>query len=360
MRLNVKTAVIGSAILAPKDPLERSLEELQFDVTQAALADAGLRIDDIDGIVVASNDQMDGRAISVMAASGSVGGVGRDILSTPSAAEHAFVMGALRVASGQYRTQLVISWSPTEASSLSEVERIGADPYFHRRLPLDDLSAFALQASALGAKAPQAHALARAMAPPDQSFRRWPLTTSMTPPPETAAVALVLCSEAFAAGRAGPKAWVKGMDWATEASFLGDRDLASAPALERAAARAYEEAGLTRPRGEIDVIEASDPTPYQLMLSLEALQLSPRDAWINDMRSGAPNLGGKPLVNPSGGSRALNGVYCNGLIRIAEAALQARGAAGAHQAAGVRTAVAQAASGPAMQYQTVVVFGRDP
>ena len=333
---------------------------MQFDVAQAALADAGLGIDDIDGVVVAANDQMDGRAISIMAASGSVGGVGRDILSTPSAAEHAFIMGVLRIASGQYRTQLVVSWSPTEASSLPEVERISADPYFHRRLPLDDLSAFALQASALGAKAPHAHEIARSMAPPDASFRRWPLTTSMTPPPQTAAVALVLCSEAFAAGRAGANAWIKGMDWATEASFLGDRDLASAPALERAAARAYEEAGVTRPRGEIDVIEASDPTPYQLLLSLEAMRLSPRDAWAHDMRSGAPDLGGKPLVNPSGGSRALNGVYCNGLIRIAEAALQVRGAAGGRQAADVRIAVAQAASGPAMQYQTVVVFGRDP
>ncbi len=46
-----------------------------------------------------------------MMASGSVGGVDRDILSTPSAAEHAFVLGALRIATGQFRTQLVAAWS---------------------------------------------------------------------------------------------------------------------------------------------------------------------------------------------------------------------------------------------------------
>ena len=49
-----------------------------------------------------------------MMASGSVGGVDRDIMSTPSASEHAFILGALRVATGQFRTQLVVSWSPTE------------------------------------------------------------------------------------------------------------------------------------------------------------------------------------------------------------------------------------------------------
>src|SRR6185312_1388478 len=128
---------------------DRSLEEIIYDISQAALADAGLTIEDIDGIVVGANDQFDGRAISVMMASGSTGGVDRDIMSTPSASEHAFVLGALRVASGQFRTQLVVAWSPTEASSMAEAQRLGADPYYHRALPLDELSAHALQASAI-------------------------------------------------------------------------------------------------------------------------------------------------------------------------------------------------------------------
>ena len=161
-------------------------------------------------------------------------------------------MGALRVASGQYRTQLIVSWSPTEADSQAEVERIGADPYFHRRLPLDDLSAYALQATALAAKAPGVDEIARAIAVKQGAsveasapeFRRWPLTAAMTPPPATGAVALVLASEDFAAPRGKRIAWVRGMNWATETGFLGDRDLSTAPALETAARGAYEEAGL--------------------------------------------------------------------------------------------------------------------
>ncbi len=79
MALNRRIAVIGSAISAPVTDEAKSLEELLFDVAQAAMRDAGLDADQIDGIVVASNDQFDGRAISIMAASGSVGGVDRDI-----------------------------------------------------------------------------------------------------------------------------------------------------------------------------------------------------------------------------------------------------------------------------------------
>ena len=149
MGMRVQPGVIGCTIRPVIAARDRSLEELIYDTAQLALTDAGITIDDIDGIVVASNDQFDGRSISVMMASGSVGGVDRDIMSTPSASEHAFILGALRVATGQFRTQLVVSWSPTEVSSMSEAQRLGADPYFHRALPLDELSAHALQASAI-------------------------------------------------------------------------------------------------------------------------------------------------------------------------------------------------------------------
>jgi acetyl-CoA C-acetyltransferase len=359
MRLRKRIGVVGCAIRAPVADDAQSLEELLFDVGQEALQICGLRIDDIDGIVVAANDQMDGRAISVMAASGSVGGVGRDILSTPSAAEHAFVMGALRIASGEYRSQLVVSWSPTEAAALHEVERLGADPYFHRRLPLDDLSSYALQASALGAKDPEIHRLARVMAGETTrnggGFRRWPLTAAMTPPPVTGAVAMVLASEDFAAERGLELAWIRAMDWATEPGFLGDRDLSTAPALVEAVRRACEDAGLESLRSACSVAEIGDATPYQQLLAMEALGLCGREERAHTIIDGEVRTPGLSL-NPSGGSRAANAVYCNGLIRLAEAANQVLGKAGAHQVPGVSAALGHAASGFAMQYQTVVLF----
>jgi len=372
-----KAGVIGVAIMPHVTGDGRSLEELIYDVTQLALRDAGLAIEEIDGIVVAANDQYDGRAISVMAASGSVGGVDRDILSTPSAGEHAFVMGTLRVASGQYRTQLIVAWSPTEASSLAEAQRLGADPYYHRRLPLDEPAAHALQANALLAAVPGLAEMARAVAEknrrngahayPDLTrdvspakARRWPLRQGMMAEPVTGAVALVLASEEFARERKlADVAWISGMGWATEPSFLGDRDLAQAPAMHAAARQAYAESGITDPAATIDVAEIADATPFQELLAYEALGLAPRAAWqarVADGRFGPE--GGLP-VNLSGGAQSLNPVYCTGLIRIAETANQVRHRAGSHQRMGARIGLAHAASGFAMQYNTVVVLRRE-
>ncbi len=377
MAYNVQPAVIGCAIL-PSVPGEReSLEELIYRVSQSALKDAGLTIEDIDGIVVGANDQMDGRAISVMAASGSVGGVDRDILSTPSSAEHAFVLGALRVASGLFQTQLIVAWSPTEASPLREVERLAADPYFHRRLPLDELAAAGLQAGALEHQIPGLRQTALAIAEKNRrngahaypgsahkgelgAVTRWPLREGMVGAPTTGAVALVLAGadEVARRGIADP-IWVRGMGWATEGGFLGDRDLGTAPSLQAAADQAFREAGITNPASAFDLAEVADYTPYQELLAYEGLGFCSRGEWARQVAANVFGPSGSLPVNLSGGSLTCNPTYCTGLIRIAEIANQLRGRAGPHQRAGARRGVAHAASGFAMQYNTVIVLDRD-
>ena len=383
MGKRIQVGVVGSAVFAPRHPERTSLEEALHAVTQAALRDAGIHIDDIDGIVVAANDQLDGRAISIMMASGSVGGVGRDILSTPGAAEHAFVLGALRVRSGMYRTNLVVSWSPLEAESISETQRLGTDPYFHRALPLDDLSSHALQANALEAKVPGLREAAvavtaknrrhGAMAYPEYSpaplqpvliaggkMLRWPITEGMVAPPGFCAVATIIADEDWIAGHPGVKpAWLHGMGWATETGFLGDRDLATLPSLQAAAGQAYGEAGIDAQAPSFDLAEVADATPYQELVALEALGLCPREHWVAATARGDFSLEGKTPVNLSGGAISFNPVFCTGLMRVVEAANQVRGRAGAHQRHDVRRTLAHGASGFAMQYNTVVVFGRD-
>jgi len=374
MAYKQQPGVIGCAIRPLISGQDRSLEEIMYDTVQLALADANLTIEDIDGIVVASNDQFDGRAISVMMASGPVGGVDRDILSTPSASEHAFVMGALRVASGQYRTQLIVSWSPTEVSSLSEVQRLGNDPYFHRRLPLDELSAHALQAAALEADVPGLHEIAEQIAAknrhhgeyaapktrPQAGTERWPITSSMTSQPVTGAVALILATPEFIAERGiVDVAWLKGMGWATEAGFIGDRELTRASALEAASQQAYAEAKIDDPANAFDVVEITDATPYTELLAYEALGLCQRDQWGAQVGAGKFQRDGALPVNPSGGVLTHNPVFCTGLVRITEVANQVRGRAGDHQIDNVRCGLAHAASGFAMQYQSAVVFGRE-
>ncbi len=391
MGLRIQPGVIGCSIRPVIAGRDRSLEEIIYDTAQLALADARLTIADIDGIAVASNDQFDGRSISVMMASGAVGGVDRDIMSTPSAGEHAFILGALRVATGQFRTQLIVSWSPTEVSSMPEAQRLGTDPYFHRALPLDELSAHALQASAIENAVPGARRAAEAVANKNRShgqvawpsppFRpeagklRWPLVPAMTSAPVTGAVAMVLASPDFIAERAiKDVAWLQGMGWATETGFLGDRDLSQAPALAAAAKQAYAMAGITDPTRAFDVAELTDATPYTELLAYEALGLCERDGWAARATDGTFRLAGGLPVNPSGGVLTWNPVFCTGLIRIAEIAQQVRGRAGTHQVTGTRPGlahqggaqhrgaqrgIAHAGSGFAMQYQAAVILGQE-
>jgi acetyl-CoA C-acetyltransferase len=374
--MRVQPGVIGCTIRPVIAARDRSLEEMIYDTAQLALADAAVTIDEIEGIVVAANDQFDGRSISVMMASGSVGGVDRDIMSTPSASEHAFILGALRIATGQFRTQLIVSWSPTEVSSMSEVQRLGADPYFHRALPLDELSAHALQASAIERIQPNTRALAEAVAEknrahghlawPDPPLHpapgpwRWPLTPAMTSAPVTGSVALVLAAPDFIVEHGlRDVAWLHGMGWATEPSLLGDRDLATAPALTAAARQAYEAAGITDPVSDFDLVEVTDATPYCELLAYEGLSLCPRQDWQARTSDGSFAHGGRLPVNLSGGVLSWNPVFCTGLIRIAEAANQVRGRAGLHQMPNARRALAHAGSGFALQYQAVAVLAQE-
>lgn len=386
MKIRIQTAVAGCAIVAPRDTKKMMLEEVLHAATHAVLRDAGITIEDIDGIVVAANDQLDGRAIAIMMASGSVGGVGRDILSTPSCAEHAFALADLRVRSGMYRTNLVLSWSPLEADSISETQRLSNDPYFHRALPLDDLASHALQANVLESKVPGLREAAIAVTAKNRQhgqfaypelapsplqpvliagskMLRWPITEGMVSPPAFCVVATIIASEEWIAEHKNVKpAWIHGVGWATETAFLGDRDLSQVDSLRAAAQQAYRDAGIkpAEVKRAFDLAEVADATPYQELIALEGLGLCAKDQWVAATRRGDFGHAGKLPVNLSGGAISFNPVFCTGLLRIVEAANQVRGCAGIHQRANVRRALAHGASGFAMQYNNVVVFGNAP
>jgi acetyl-CoA C-acetyltransferase len=183
---------------------------------------------------------------------------------------------------------------------------------------------------------------------------------SMTTEPVTGSVAMVLAGPQFIAERGlRDVAWLRGMGWATEPSFLGDRDLATAPALAAAARQAYAAAGIIDPASAFDLAEVTDATPYAELLAYEALSLCPREAWRARATDGSFARGGRLPVNLSGGVLSCNPVFCTGLIRIAEVANQIRGRAGPHQLPDARCGLAHAGSGFAMQYQAAVVLGRE-
>lgn len=358
-----------------------SLEELIFKTVHGLPEKIGLGIKDVDSVVISSSDQIDGRAISIMVTSGSVGAYGKDLLNTPSSGEHALALAYLRVASGMFDTSLVVGWNKcSEPEDISYVQNLTADYTYDRELGLNDTISLALQAGTYlkkynvpeeaaarvavknrknGLHNPLAHLrenIGRDLVE-KAPYVAWPLRQSHLPPNSDGVCALLIAAEdkARALVPSGP-AWITGLAWATDTYWLGNRSLASMNALSTAARQAYSMSRISRPADQLDVIETHDVTAYHELMAYEALGLCGPGEAHRLVLDGDTELGGKMPVNPSGGTLSANPYFATGLVRTAEIALQVMGQAGDRQVPGVRTGLAAAHSGFACQSSSVFVM----
>jgi acetyl-CoA C-acetyltransferase len=164
-----------------------------------------------------------------------------------------------------------------------------------------------------------------------------------------------------AARRGRPPAWVLGSAVRSEPSQFPGRDPVAPQGASDCATDVYRQAGITRPREQIDCAELYVPFSWYEPMWLEAHHLSePGDGW-KAVEDGTTALDGSFPVNMSGGVLSSNPIGASGLLRFAEAALQVRGMAGEHQVDGARVALAQA-YGAAAQYFSmwVVASSLDP
>jgi len=167
---------------------------------------------------------------------------------------------------------------------------------------------------------------------------------------------MILAAEERAKDFTKEPVWIKGVGNCMDSFFLGDRDLASNFALEKAAAIAYRRAGISDSRTAFDVVEVSDQYAYQQPMWAEGLGICDHGlggAWIDTDGPQHSN------VNPSGGMLAGNPLILGGLVRAAEGALQLMEKAGEHQVPNARTALAHGVMGPAGQFHTVVILERE-
>jgi acetyl-CoA C-acetyltransferase len=363
-----RIAVIGAhhtPLIARQDDM--SLEEMVFEATRGALADAGLTIDDIDGIVLATSDQVQGRVIESMVTNGAAGGVNKDTTTLASGGEHSLIYAYLRLLAGQGRRLLVATWGkPSESVDVSHAALVEADPFFLRPLGMTATVAAGLQGSRYIARYGHDREAVRAVraarkragevagAPAGKAIEddghviAWPLTTADLPVPVDVAAAIVLCTEDVVSEKQAP-AWVVGVGWSTDGYDLADRELSGFGALAAASERAAQDGSSIR---DADVVEVQEISTIAGFAACEALGLS------------APGEGaeagfrGRPVINPSGGNLAAHPSNAAGFLRFFSAAQQARGRAGAVQLEGVSplTAVGAAIHGFAGQGAAVMVF----
>lgn len=344
--------VHGIAVTASWADESASLTDLIFRGVSAGLADADMRMDSIDSVVLAAHDLVDGRSLSSMVTAPAAGAYLRDEIRVTDDGLNALSLGAARIESGESEWTMVAAWGRTSEGDYQHVSRYSFDPAFVQPFGLEDLSVSALRMSAwlglhpdaaasreaaLQARLGRAARNSRSMTQKTRDLTlQFPLQDREGPKAADIVVATILGSRPSGLRLAG---FGHGTDFAA----IGDRNLLKMDALTAAVAAATKAARVSM--DDFDLFEIDGATLCDEVLGLEALGLAPAGggfaAYARDVR-----------FNPSGGSASCWSYPTNGLVRFVEACQQLRGTAGPSQLPG-RPRRALATGNSAVAAQTV-------
>lgn len=365
----VAVAGIGGTGPVAEDP--RSIPEMVLEAVEAAVADAGVGLADVDAVVTASVDLFDGLTASNVAVTEVVGAVMKPETRIAADGLCAAIHAACQIWAGAYETVLVVAHGKASMADHLPLTAWSLDPIHVQPLGADYLVCAALQARAVAAddatagerwaetvairrRAGEASGFARPCSADEvlaSPIVAAPLRKEMCSPLGDAACAVVL--GAGAAGGAEERSIaVTGVGHDLSPHSLGDRDLSGWEGLARACRRAYSLAGVTDPATEIDLAEPSCLYPHEEDLFLRAAGLA---GGVGDPGHGPRPPSGHPglAVSPGGGLFAGTAPVVSGLGRLIEVARQLRGGE-------ARRAIAHGAWGPAGQGQAIAVLEGSP
>jgi acetyl-CoA C-acetyltransferase len=182
-----------------------------------------------------------------------------------------------------------------------------------------------------------------------------PIRFGETCPSSDGAIAMVLASETTAKKSSRKVAWVKSGYSYAEAMWVPGRDQVSPRAGQVCAKAVYDQAGITDPWNQIDVMEIYVPFAWFEPMWLENLGFCGAGEGWKIIDRGEQKFGAHLPVNPSGGVLCTNPIGASGMIRLGEAAMQVMGRAGAHQVDGAKTALGHAYGGGAQYFAMWIV-----
>jgi acetyl-CoA C-acetyltransferase len=363
-----------------------SMAGLVREAAQRALDDAHMTWADVDAVVIGkAPDLFEGVMKPELYLSDALGGTGKPVFRVHTAGSvggTTGVVGAHHVQSGVHRRVLAVAFQKQSegnaqfALGSGKGASLGAGgafapfmrSYIHRSGAPEHIGWKVAVKDRLNAvKNPYAH-----LKLPDitidtvrNSPMMWdPIRFLESCPSSDGACAVVFTDEeggkqAAADGR--PPAWVLGTAVRSEPFGFPGRDPVRPQGAWDCAQDVYAQAGITRPREQIDMAELYVPFSWFEPIWLEGHGIAePGDGWkmVDD---GTTEIGGSFPVNCSGGVLASNPIGASGLLRFAEAAMQVRGTAGEHQVDGAKVALGQA-YGANCQYfaMWVVASSLDP
>lgn len=373
-------AIIGYAQTPYEADAEASREMQVLQATRAALQSAGLKREQLDTVITANNDYLDGRTISNMRLVEPAGAWQKNESKVEMDGAYAVLYAVMRLLSGDHDIALVVGESQASVYAGYIPGVMMLDPTFDRqRGLLNEVSAAALQARAyMHASGVSEEQMAGVAAKNLANAAKNPLALRADGKADTAKVMASrmlyspirelmasprcdgACAVVLAAGKAAAKAekpvWIKGVGLSHD-SYLAERSLEEMASLRDAAQRCYAMAGIEDPASQIDLAEVHECFAHEELMAYEALGFCEPGGGGAFFDSGATRMDGSLPVNASGGALGANVLCAAGLARIIEAAMQIRGDAGEHQVKGVKTALAHGQTGICAQENIVFVLG---
>lgn len=376
-----KVAVVGSAQTKfVRKAVNKDYREMIHDTVELALESTGLKIGDIETIIGAGCDMQDGRSISSVFAVEAMGGFLKEESKIEADGIFAAVYAYQRILSGIFDTAMVVGYSKGSECSPAQFTGTMFDPFYSRPVGLDGLTAAALQARRYMAVSGATEEQAAKVAVKNRANGKnnpyaqigeditvedvlkseviaSPIKKLDAPPISDGACVLILAAEGRAEKICPKPAWIKGVGYIMGNYYLGYSDMAELASVRQSAEMAYRAAGIKNPAKEIGVAEIYESTTFGELMLYEALGFCGKGGGGALIDSGRTQMGGSLPVNPSGGTLCANAMIASGMVRLAEAAMQVGGAAGARQVAGVKTALAHGYNGNAFQHNAVFVLG---
>ena len=340
-------------------------QELINEAVQRALDDAGLRMKDIDAILIGNMDHFEGiNYVDCWSVDGS-GGVMKPVLkiTTGGTTGASLAIGGYHmVGSGMFEKVLIIGWEKNSESDTTGAITTAFDPVWDRQVFAGAISGLAVEAQAYMARygatdRDGARVSVRdrkhAMNNPHAQLRKEvsledvlaspmladPIHLLDVCPRSDGACAVIMASEDSAEKICPVPDWIWGTSAHNTYSYLGDVDWGRLTSMEQCAREIFKKAGIREPRKEVNVIEMYQPYSFAGLIWIEDMGIvghgeAPQYVW-----DGKTDMGGELPVNPSGGVIACNPIGATGLIRCAEAAMQVMGRAEGRQVPDVRFAV---------------------
>ncbi|GBC76810.1 hypothetical protein HRbin08_00278 [bacterium HR08] len=366
--------------------LDVNIAELITEAVTRALQDADLTMRDIDAVLLGNMEPFEGFLFPELWAVEGWGGymkpsvkfnTGGTVGTTTAIAAYYYV------ASGIYDTVMAIGFQKqSEGHTQTAITTVG-DPIWERSVMAGAIGNFAVMATTYmhesGVTEEQAAKVAvkarrnaclneyAHLQMPDITVEEvlrsemlaYPVKRLDMCPQSDGAVAVIFAEESKAQKLCPRPAWIKAVATAHEQQYMGDspKRLAEMRSLIAASRRAYQAAGITNPRKELDVAEIYEVASFAELAMYENLGFCERGEGGKLIDAGVTELTGELPVNPSGGVLSTNPIGATALIRVAEAALQIMGKAGRRQVEGARTALATGYGGNA--WTDILILSRE-